>query len=116
MTATACRFGARDYDPEIGRWLSKDPIGFEGGDTNLYGYVLQDPINSIDPQGKNGQTIGLIAVVVCGTVLYFESREMAAAAASRTCQKEDPKKGKDTCDAEAKNRSIIDNIIEGNAK
>jgi RHS repeat-associated protein len=33
------RFGARDYDPEAGRWNSKDPIGFSGGDTNLYGYV-----------------------------------------------------------------------------
>ena len=45
------RFGARDYDGRIGRWLSKDPIRFMGGDTNLYGYVLNDPLNSIDPQG-----------------------------------------------------------------
>jgi RHS repeat-associated protein len=44
-------FGARDYDPETGRWLSKDPIRFDGGDTNLYGYVLQDPINKIDFDG-----------------------------------------------------------------
>lgn len=46
-----CRFGARDYDASIGRWLSKDPIRFGGGDTNLYGYVMQDPINWIDPSG-----------------------------------------------------------------
>ena len=45
------RFGARDYDPHVGRWLSKDPIGFAGGDTNLYGYVLQDPVNLLDPSG-----------------------------------------------------------------
>jgi len=45
------RFGARDYDPETGRWTSKDPILFAGGDTNLYGYVLGDPINLIDPSG-----------------------------------------------------------------
>jgi RHS repeat-associated protein len=45
------RFGARDYDPEVGRWLSKDPILFDGGDTNLYGYVLQDPVNLVDPFG-----------------------------------------------------------------
>lgn len=45
------RFGVRDYDPEVGRWTSKDPIRFNGGDTNLYGYVLQDPINGIDPSG-----------------------------------------------------------------
>jgi RHS repeat-associated protein len=45
------RFGVRDYDPETGRWTAKDPIGFDGNDTNLYGYVLNDPINFIDPLG-----------------------------------------------------------------
>ena len=44
-------FGARDYDPVIGRWTTPDPLGFAGGDTNLYGYVLQDPVNGIDPYG-----------------------------------------------------------------
>ncbi len=60
-----CRFGARDYDASIGRWLSKDPILFAGGDTNLYGYVLQDPINMMDPDGKN-------ALLLIGPVLAFE--------------------------------------------
>ncbi len=45
------RFGARDYDAETGRWTAKDPIRFKGGDTNLYGYVLSDPVNFIDPKG-----------------------------------------------------------------
>jgi RHS repeat-associated protein len=45
------RFGARDYEAETGRWTSKDPIRFAGGDTNLYGYVGGDPINMRDPQG-----------------------------------------------------------------
>ncbi len=45
------RFGARDYDPSTGRWTAKDPILFDGGDTNLYGYVLNDPVNGIDPLG-----------------------------------------------------------------
>ncbi len=44
-------FGARDYDPVTGRWTTRDPLGFAGGDTNLYGYVLQDPINLDDPSG-----------------------------------------------------------------
>jgi RHS repeat-associated protein len=45
------RFGARDYDPTIGRWTAKDPIGFAGGDTNLYSYVGQNPTSFIDPAG-----------------------------------------------------------------
>lgn len=43
--------GARAYFPLDGRWLSKDPIRFDGGDTNLYGYVVNDPVNRIDPSG-----------------------------------------------------------------
>ncbi len=45
------RFGARDYDPEIGRWTSKDPIGFAGGSAGLYEYCGNDPVNGIDPSG-----------------------------------------------------------------
>ena len=45
------KFGARNYDPEVGRWMSKDPILFEGGDADLYVYVFNDPINLVDPSG-----------------------------------------------------------------
>ena len=45
------RFGARDYDPMTGRWTSKDPIRFEGAQTNLYVYVGGDPVNVGDPSG-----------------------------------------------------------------
>lgn len=38
-------FGARDYDAETGRWTAKDPIRFDGGDTNLYAYVGANPIS-----------------------------------------------------------------------
>lgn len=45
------RFGARDYDPISGRWTAKDPIGFAGGQSNLYEYVLNDPVNLVDING-----------------------------------------------------------------
>lgn len=45
------RFGVRDYDPETGRWTAKEPLIFHGGDTNLYAYVSNDPVNRADPSG-----------------------------------------------------------------
>ena len=42
---------ARYYDPEVGRFVSEDPIGFEGGDVNLYAYVGGNPVMGIDPSG-----------------------------------------------------------------
>jgi RHS repeat-associated protein len=46
------RFGARDYDSVTGRWMAKDPLGFGGGDTNLYTYCGGDPINLVDLDGR----------------------------------------------------------------
>ena len=40
----------RGYDPGLGRWLSRDPIGLRAG-TNVYGYVDQNPILFIDSTG-----------------------------------------------------------------
>ena len=51
-TTGLVRFGARDYDPAIGRWTARDPIDFAGGDTNLFGYVGNDPVNQVDPLGR----------------------------------------------------------------
>ena len=45
-------FGYREYDPFTGKWTAKDPLLFDGGDSNLYGYVWSDPVNWIDPSGK----------------------------------------------------------------
>jgi RHS repeat-associated protein len=61
------RFGYRDYDPETGRWTAKDPIGFAGGDTDIYGYCLNDPVNFIDPDGQHaGILIGAIGGAFTG--------------------------------------------------
>ncbi len=43
-------YRARYYDPGVGRFITKDPIGFAGG-VNLYGYVGNNPVNTTDPLG-----------------------------------------------------------------
>ncbi|NJD07609.1 MAG: RHS repeat protein [Methylococcaceae bacterium] len=69
------RFGVRDYDAETGRWTAKDPILFQGRDSNLYGYSLNDPINVQDPTGKfyfvpvliaGGAAVGAVAGAILG--------------------------------------------------
>lgn len=65
---------ARYYDAKIGRFIREDPIGFEGGDVNLYAYAGNNPVNGIDPSGlfeifirdtggRNGDTYGAVFIV-----------------------------------------------------
>jgi RHS repeat-associated protein len=63
------RFGARDYSPEMGRWASKDPIGFAGGDSNLFQYALGDPINFLDPRGE-GIYSAVGVLLGCGLIEF----------------------------------------------
>jgi RHS repeat-associated protein len=43
-------YGYRFYNPSIERWMNRDPLG-EAGGINLYGFVGNDPVNWIDPDG-----------------------------------------------------------------
>jgi len=48
--ARVSNLGQRFYSPNLGRWLSRDPIGEEGGE-NLYVFVSNDAINILDLLG-----------------------------------------------------------------
>ena len=44
-------YRARYYHSELGRFVSRDPIGYLGGNLNLFGYVSSDPVSRVDPSG-----------------------------------------------------------------
>ncbi len=43
--------GVREYDPSTGQFLSNDPTGLAGGDTNFRSYAGNNPLGFIDPAG-----------------------------------------------------------------
>ena len=53
----------RYYDPYFGRFLTRDPISYNGG-INLYGYTANDPVNFVDPRGE-------FVWVICGAGVAF---------------------------------------------
>ena len=61
-------FGFREYDAFTGKWTAKDPLLFGGGDSNLYGYVLGDPVNLVDPWGLKVYLCKLPAKAAWGLV------------------------------------------------
>jgi uncharacterized protein RhaS with RHS repeats len=63
--------GARWYNASMGRWLSRDPIGYAGG-ANLYEYCGSDPVNLTDPSGLLGHHY------VVGPIRYLANLSRAA--------------------------------------
>lgn len=45
-------FGARNYDPALGRWLNVDPLAEKMPNYSSYNYTLNNPINFVDPDGR----------------------------------------------------------------
>ncbi len=67
------RFGVRDYDPKVGRWTSKEPLGFSGS-RNWYSYCDDDPVNywDLDGEAKDSITASLEAAAASGNYAYIE--------------------------------------------
>ncbi|GAB7078894.1 RHS repeat domain-containing protein [Megalodesulfovibrio paquesii] len=88
------RFGYRDYDPETGRWTSKDPIGFKGNSVVLYDYVGSNPVEFIDESGrarKQGHSLipGGNSLQECTTSCHDKFTEACAAASKRANEAHD---------------------------
>jgi len=88
-------YRARYYDSSLGRFISRDPIGYEGSRWNLYEYVNSGPTINTDPSGKDGAptinltgfglhcqrgahaTIGIVCIIL-GPKCNQEAMETAA--------------------------------------
>jgi RHS repeat-associated protein len=85
-------YRARYYSPLLGRFVGEDPLGFDGGDVNLYAYVFDNPINYQDPTGTTcyySQSTGVLTCYPSSSPLHTPN---SCSASSRLAGRKDHQK------------------------
>jgi uncharacterized protein RhaS with RHS repeats len=77
-------FGARYYDPAIGQWTQHDP---SGQDANAYAYADGDPINRVDPSGRDffDDAASYAAGIATGVAVFAATDSPETAFAAGSC-------------------------------
>ena len=88
--------GLRYYTPELGRWVSRDPISEKGG-VNLYGFVRNSVISSYDKLGLFSCQLAEEVGLSDADMSYVGEDGVSHVARGRTCQESNFVVGRDSC-------------------
>lgn len=79
-----CLTWYREYDPSLGRWASRDPLG-EAGGINLYEYVGNDPTDFTDPDGLKPVPPGRQRWAPCDSTQNFVCKQQCGSRGVQSC-------------------------------
>ncbi|MEM8672226.1 MAG: RHS repeat-associated core domain-containing protein, partial [Planctomycetota bacterium] len=76
----------RYYHAQMGRWCSRDPIGFEGSEWNLYEYVNGSPANLLDPSGLAGNCFSKLKTCMSGAMDEYRTCKNGGVVMEHICR------------------------------